>query len=126
MAKPTKTVNEYLQALPANVRRTLEQVRKAIKSAAPEAEEVISYRIPVYKYKGDLVGFMATKNHCSFITMSYPVVKAYKKELKPYGTSGTTIHFPLDKPLASSLVKKLVKARIKENEEKTVKKKKVK
>ncbi len=116
MAKPSKTVEEYLNMLPIGVRKTLEQVRKAIKSAAPNAEEVINYRIPLYKHRGHLVGFVAFKNHCSFITMSHSVVKAFKNELKPYDVSGTTIHFSPDKPLPSTLVKKLVRARINENE----------
>jgi uncharacterized protein YdhG (YjbR/CyaY superfamily) len=123
MSKPANSVDQYLQTLPASVRQTLEAVRKAVKSAAPDADEVISYRIPVYKYRGDLVAFMAARNHCSFITMSHPLVKALKQELKLYHTSGTTIHFPLDKPLPDALVKKIVKARLKENEEKAGKKK---
>ena len=103
--------------------KTLEVVRKAIKSAAPDAEETISYRIPLYKYKGHLVGFMAFKNHSSFVTMSQSIIKAFKNDLKPYKVSGTTIHFPVDKPLPPSLVKKLVKARLVENKEKAGKKK---
>ena len=123
MALPAKTVDQYLQALPLKVHKTLEVVRKAIKSAAPDAEETISYRIPLYKYKGHLVGFMAFKNHCSFVTMSQSIIKAFKNDLKPYKVSGTTIHFPVDKPLPPSLVKKLVKARLVENKEKAGKKK---
>jgi uncharacterized protein YdhG (YjbR/CyaY superfamily) len=121
MLKP-KTVDEYLNELPDIVRKTLTQVRKAVISAAPKAEEVISYRIPLYKYNGHLVGFMAFSKHCSFVTMSYSVINAFKNELKPYDVSGTTIHFPLDKPLPSALVKKLVKARIKENSVKKISK----
>jgi len=118
MPKPAKSVDQYLGGLDSKTRRALEQVRKAIKSAAPKAEELVSYRIPLYKYKGHLVGFMAAKNHCSLVTMSQPLIRALKAELKPYEVSGTTIHFSPDKLLPSTLVKKIVKARIKENEEK--------
>ncbi|MCI0449245.1 MAG: DUF1801 domain-containing protein [Chlorobi bacterium] len=118
MAKTAKTVDEYLNQISPKARKSLEQLRKAIKSAAPKTEELISYRIPLYKYKGHLTAFMAAKNHVSFVTMSVPLVKSLKNELKPYKVSGTTIHFPYDKPIPATLVKKIMKARMKENEEK--------
>lgn len=111
------TVDEYLNALPAGVRSTLEKVRKAIKEAAPKAEEVISYQIPTYKYFGALVHFAAFKDHCSFFGVSKRLLEKFKEELQPYKVSGTTIHFWAGKPLPSAVVKKMVKARIKENEE---------
>ena len=128
MEKATKTVpaaniDEYLSALPEKVRSTLEVLRKTIKAAAPKAEEVISYQIPTFKYHGFLVCFAAFKNHCSFYTTSHSVMKAFANELKSYDTSGVTIHFTADKPLPASLVKKLVKARIKENEARVITKK---
>jgi uncharacterized protein YdhG (YjbR/CyaY superfamily) len=106
MPKPAKTVDEYLALLEPKICRTLGNVRSAVISAAPDSEELIRYRIPYYKQKGALIAFMAFKNHCSFVTMSYKVVKDLKKELKAYDVSGTTIHFPLDKALPSSLVEK--------------------
>jgi len=113
-----RTVDEYLKALPVNVQITLGQVRKAIKAACPEAEEIISYQIPAYKYKGHIIiYFAAFKNHCSIYAMGYSLIEEFKNLLKNYDISGTTIHFPLDKPLPASLVRKLVKARIKQNEE---------
>jgi uncharacterized protein YdhG (YjbR/CyaY superfamily) len=84
----------------------------------PEATEVISWRMPMFKYKGQLVGFAAFSNHCSFFPMSSSVIAALKNELKDFSTSKGTIRFPLDKPLAAALVKKLVKARIAQNEQK--------
>lgn len=117
MAKP-KTVDEYLEQLDEKTRKSLQQVRKAVKAAAPEAEETISYRIPYYKYKGAFIAFMTHKSHSSLVTMSYDIVKKLKNELKPYKVSGTTIQFPHDKPLPMALVNKIVKARIKEKEEK--------
>jgi uncharacterized protein YdhG (YjbR/CyaY superfamily) len=114
-----KTVGEYLRQLDKITGKTLAQVRKAVISSAPKAVEKIAYRIPYYSYNGALLAYMAHKNHCSFVTMSYDIVKKMKDELKPYKVSGTTIQFPHDKPLPSVLVKKIVKARLKENEAKT-------
>jgi len=112
----SKDVNAYLAAIPEDKRATLQKLRRIIKSAAPEAVEVISYQIPVFKYKGRLlVGFGAAKNHCALYGMSY-ILKMHKKELKSYDTSKGTIRFPAEKPLPAALVKKLVKARIGEME----------
>jgi len=114
-----KDVDEYLAGVPEPARSTLQKVRAAIRAAAPpEATEAISYRIPTFQYKGGLVGFAAFENHCSFFPMSSSVVDAFKDELKGYQTSKGTIRFPVDKPLPAALVKKLVKARIAENERK--------
>jgi uncharacterized protein YdhG (YjbR/CyaY superfamily) len=110
-----QTVDDYLAALPEEKRDTLEKLRKAIKAAAPQATEVISYQMPMYKHHGMLVGFAAFKDHCSF----FPGAKAiatHKDELKAYGTSKGTIRFPVGKLLPAALVKKLVKERIAENE----------
>ena len=109
------TVDDYLAALPEESRATLEKIRKTIKAAAPKATEVISYQIPMYKQDGILVGFAAFKDHCSFFPGAKPVA-TYRDELKAYKTSKGTIRFPIGKPLPAALVKKLVKARIAENE----------
>lgn len=113
---PAKDVNEYLEALPANMRSALEKIRKAIRTAAPQAEEVISYAIPTYKHFGALVHFAAFKNHCSFFGVSKKTLAAFEKELEPFTISGTTIRFSPEKPLPSSLVQKFVKIRVKENQ----------
>jgi uncharacterized protein YdhG (YjbR/CyaY superfamily) len=110
-----QTVDDYLAALPEEARATLEKIRKAIKAAAPRATEVISYQMPVYKQHGMLVGFAAFKDHCSFFPGAKPVA-TYKDELNAYETSKGTIRFPIGKPLPAALVKRLVKARIAENE----------
>ncbi len=114
---PAKTVDEYLRALPEAMRTTLETVRQSIKAAAPQAEEVISYRIPTYKYRGPLVHFAAFKDHCSLVVVSKSILEILEQELQSYKISGTTIHFSPEKPLPAILVKKIVEARIKENEE---------
>jgi uncharacterized protein YdhG (YjbR/CyaY superfamily) len=113
-----KNVDEYLAGVPEPARSTLNKVRAAIRSAVPpEATEAISYGIPTFKYKGPLVWFAAFSNHCSlFPTAS--VIEAFKNELKGFATSKGTIHFPTDKPLPTALVKKLVKARVVQNESK--------
>lgn len=111
-----KNVDEYLQALPEETQTTLEMVRKTIKAAAPGAEESISYKIPTYKYHGPLVHFVARKNYCSFIVASKSILETFKSELEDYDISGTTIHFTPEKPLPATLVQKIVKARVKENE----------
>jgi len=116
-----ETVEGYLELLPEEVSLALEKLRKIIKAAAPGTTEVISYRIPVFKYQGrPLVGFGAAKNHCSFFTMSSSMIPKLARmraaELKGYDVSGATIHFTPDKPLSAALVTKPVKERIAENE----------
>ncbi|MCG2612639.1 DUF1801 domain-containing protein [Terrimonas sp. NA20] len=118
MQKTTaKTVDAYLASQPADVQATLSKVRKAIRAAAPKAEEKISYHMPLYKYHIHLVGFCAFTNHCSFFPMSHAVMKMFAEELKDYDTSGATIRFPVGKPLPATLIKKIVAARIIENDE---------
>src|SRR5260370_13127929 len=113
-----KTTDEYLAGVPDAARSTLNKVRAAIRSAVPpEATEAISYGMPTFKYKGSLVWFAAFSNHCSFFPTA-SVIEAFKNELKGFSTSKWTIHFPVDKPLSAALVKKLVKARIAQNERK--------
>jgi uncharacterized protein YdhG (YjbR/CyaY superfamily) len=110
-----QTVDDYLATLPEEARATLEKLRKTIKAAAPKATEGISYQMPMFKQHGMLVGFAAFKDHCSFFPGAKPVA-TYKDELKNYKTSKGTIRFPIGKPLPAALVKKIVKARIEENE----------
>ena len=114
--KPAKNLDEYLAAAPEDVRPVLEKLRRTIRAAAPKAEEVISYQIPMFKYHGPLVFFAAFRNYCSFYVVSKPIMETFSSELKPWDTSGTTIHFSAKNPLPASLVKKIVKARIEENE----------
>src|SRR5438552_8964546 len=112
-----KNIDEYLASVPEPARSTLNKIRAVIRSAVPpEATEAISYGMPTFKYKGSLVAFAAFSNHCSFFPMSLSVIEAFKKELKPFQTSKGTLQFPVDKPIPSALVKKLVKARIAQNE----------
>lgn len=123
MAKPANSVKEYLDSLPNNVKKALGSIRKAIISAAPEAAESISYRVPFYRLNGHLAAIVAHKNHCSFVTMSHDVIKQFKDELKQFKVSGTTIHFQPGKTLPALLVKKIIKARLKENLERELRSK---
>jgi uncharacterized protein YdhG (YjbR/CyaY superfamily) len=109
-------VEEYLAAVPADARATLEKLRRSIRAAAPKATEGISYQVPTFKYRGGLVAYAAFETHCSFFVMSPPVMKRHARELRKYETATGTIRFPIGKSLPAALVKKLVKARIAENE----------
>ena len=112
----TETVDDYLSAVPADARAALDRLRKTIRDAAPEAAEVISYQIPAYKHHGLLVGFAASKAHCTFHIMSVKVTREHAAELKNYELGKASIRFSPNKPLPAALVTKLVKARIAENE----------
>jgi uncharacterized protein YdhG (YjbR/CyaY superfamily) len=113
-----KNVDEYLARVPEAARAHLNKIRMAIRSTVPrEATETISYGIPAFKDKRVLVWYAAFSNHCSlFPTAS--VIEAFKDELKGFATSKGTIQFPIDKPLPIALVKKLVKARVAQNDSK--------
>jgi uncharacterized protein YdhG (YjbR/CyaY superfamily) len=115
MAGKPKTIDEYLAALSDDKRAALEKLRKAVRAAAPKAEECISYQLPAFRLDGRmLVAFGATANHCAFYPMSSSMVEAHKDELKDYDTSKGTIRFQAANPLPTTLVRKLVKARIAE------------
>ena len=111
-----ETVDDYLAAVPDEARVALARLRKTIKSAAPKATEVISYQIPAYKHHGILVGFAAAKDHCTFHLMSTSMIRDHAPELKDYQLGKGSIRFAANKPLPATLVTKLVKARIAENE----------
>jgi len=117
MAPRTKpeTIDEYLAPLSGEKRAALEKLRRDIRSAAPEAEECISYQVPAFRLRGRLlVAFGMGANHCAFYPGAYPI-EALKDELEAYDTSKGTIRFQAGKPLPTALVRKLVKARLAEN-----------
>jgi uncharacterized protein YdhG (YjbR/CyaY superfamily) len=118
-AAKEKTHDTYLAALPAPQRTALEKLRRAILSAAPKAEECISYGLCAFRLDRPLVAFAATKTHCAFYLMSGSTIDTHKDLLKNYDTSKGTIRFSPDEPLPTALVKKLVKSRIKENAERS-------
>src|SRR2546428_5535682 len=110
-ASKPKTHDDYLAAVTEDKRGALQKLRKAIKMAAPKAEECISYQLPAFRLNGKfLVAYGAAANHCAFYPGS--TVKALKDELKGYDTSKGTIRFPADKPPPAALVRKLVRLRM--------------
>jgi uncharacterized protein YdhG (YjbR/CyaY superfamily) len=114
--KKFASVAAYLKAVPPAPRAALQKLRKTIKAAAPEATEVISYGIPGYKHHGMLVYYAAFKNHCSLFGVGAALMKTHQKALAPYKMSKGTIQFTVDRPLPTALVRKLVKARVAQNE----------
>jgi uncharacterized protein YdhG (YjbR/CyaY superfamily) len=115
--KKFASVAAYLRAVPPAPRAALVRLRKTIKAAAPRATEGISYGMPCFKHHGMLLCFAAFKDHCSLFMSTY-LTKAHKKELASYHTSKGTIRFTADRPLPAALVRKLVKARVAQNERK--------
>ena len=110
-----KSVDEYLAAVSDEQRAALERIRKAVRAAAPGAEECISYGLPAFRLDGKgLAAFGAAAGHCSFFPMSGKTVATLAKDLEGYDTSKGTIRFAPGQPLPAALVKKLVKARIAE------------
>jgi uncharacterized protein YdhG (YjbR/CyaY superfamily) len=108
------TVDEYIASFPKNIQIILRELRQAIREAAPEAEESISYQMPAFKLNGTLMWFAAFKNHIGL----YPKITAievFKQELAGYEVSKGTIRFPINEPVPLNLVKKIVKYRVKEN-----------
>lgn len=114
MSRQYEAIDAYLALLSDDKRAALQKLRRAIKSAAPNAEECISYQMPAFRLDGRmLVWFGAATKHCALYPGAYPLV-ALKAELTGYRTSKGTIRFEADKPLPDALVRKLVKARIAE------------
>lgn len=109
------TIDEYIATFPEPVQEILQALRATIKAAAPDAKEIISYQMPAFKLKGNLVYFAAWKKHIGFYPASSGVREAFKDELSKYkGTSGS-IHFPLDKPLPLKLIHDMVEFRVGED-----------
>jgi len=111
-----KNVEEYLALVPEPSRSALNQIRAAIRAEVPAgATEIISYRIPAFKHKRVLVWYAAFSDHCSLFPTA-AVIERFKDELQSFSTSKGTIHFPLDKPMPVDLIRKIVKARVKQDE----------
>jgi len=113
---PYQTVDQYIAFCPEDMRPKLELLRAAIKEAAPTAVEKISYGMPYYHYKGRLIYFQLHTKHIG-IYLPTPVVEEHQKELAAYEANKATVRFPLDAELPIALIKKLVKARMKKNDE---------
>ena len=118
-----KNIDEYIAGFPEDIKIRLETLRQTIKKAAPDAEEVISYLMPAFKYHGMLVFFASFKNHIGFYATPTGHA-AFKKELSVYKEGKGSVQFPHNQPLPLSLVTKIVKFRVKQNMEKAEAKKK--
>jgi uncharacterized protein YdhG (YjbR/CyaY superfamily) len=108
-------IDSDLKTVPEPARSALTKLRAQIKSAAPQAEEALSYGVPAFKQGRSLVSYGAAKSHCSFFVQSPAVMEQLADELEGYDTAKGTIRFQPEKPLPASLVKKIVKARLAEN-----------
>ena len=114
-AKPT-TIDEYIDAEPADVRKKLRQMHDCIRSAAPGATEALKWSMPAYSYHRILVTFALHRHHIGF----YPTpsaVSAFKKELAKYKTAAGSVQFPLDQPLPLTLIRKMTKFRVRESQD---------
>ena len=117
IGKAARSVDAYITAAPKAARPKLRQIRALIKKAAPKAEEKISYGMPYYGYKGRLVYFAAFQKHIGMYA-AWPAGSTYAKLIEPYKVSKGTLRFAMDKPLPATLITKIVKARVKENDAK--------
>ncbi|NII27625.1 DUF1801 domain-containing protein [Pseudoflavitalea sp. X16] len=109
------TVHSYISKQPSLQKSLLKEMREIIKSVVPKAEEVISYNMPAFKQHYVLVWYAAYKNHIGFYPSS--AIAHFKNELTAYKTSKGAIQFPVDQPLPVSLIKKIVKFKVKEDVE---------
>ena len=108
-------IDTYLAALEEPKRGTLEELRRTILEIVPDAEQVISYRVPAFKVGGKTVaGFAAFKNHLSYLPFSGSVLPKLADELKSYAGTKSALHFAVDEPLPKELVAKLIAARLDE------------
>jgi uncharacterized protein YdhG (YjbR/CyaY superfamily) len=112
---PAKTVDEYLARVPPKQRAALRALRKTIRSAAPDAEEGISYQIPTFKQDGMLVSFAAFEKHCSFFPGAHAHWPQFAAQMKPFKAGKGTLQFTPEKPIPASLVRKIVKVRLADN-----------
>lgn len=110
----SKDIDKYIAGFPHDVRATLEKIRETIREAAPDAEETISYQIPTFTLKGNLVHFAAFNKHIGFYPTSTGIEK-FKNELSAYEMTRGTVRFPLGQPVPFGLIGKIVKFRVREN-----------
>ncbi len=115
--EPPKDIDEYIAGFPPSIQEILQKIRLTIRGAAPEAQETISYRMPTFTLKGNLVHFAAFKNHIGF----YPTptgTERFREELSVYKGGKGSIRFPLDHPIPYDLIRRIVEFRVQENLEK--------
>jgi uncharacterized protein YdhG (YjbR/CyaY superfamily) len=114
------SIEEYIEAAPAETQDKLLQLHEAIRSCAPGAVEGLKWRMPAYSYQKILVTWAVFRNHIGFYPMP-SAIKAFANDLKNYNTAKGSVQFPLDRKLPVPLIKKMVKFRVKESKEGTIK-----
>ena len=119
-ARPAATIDGYIERFSPDVKARLNQIRAAIKKAAPLATEKISYQIPTFYYNGNLVHFAAFKEHIGFFPTP-SAISAFSEELKEFKRAKGSVQFPLSDPLPLKLITRMVKYRVAENSKKTAK-----
>ena len=108
-----QAIDEYLRALEEPKRGTLQRLRRTILEIVPEAEQVISYRVPAFRVGGKTIaGFAAFKDHLSYLPFSGSALEQLGDELEGYAMTKSSLHFPVDHPLPKALVKKLIGVRL--------------
>jgi uncharacterized protein YdhG (YjbR/CyaY superfamily) len=106
-------VDEYLRALEEPKRSTLQALRRTILEIVPDAEQLISYKVPAFRVEGRIVaGFAAFKDHLSYLPFSGSVLPELASELEGYTMTKSALHFPVDRPLPKTLVRRLIAARV--------------
>jgi uncharacterized protein YdhG (YjbR/CyaY superfamily) len=116
-APVAKSVEAYIKAAPPIAQPGLKQLRQIVKASAPKAQEGISYGMPFYKHQGALLGFAAFKQHLGFFPGA--IVADFAAELDGYKTSKGTVQFPYGEKLPVTLIRKMIRAGVKRNEEQT-------
>ncbi len=109
-------VEAYLAGVPSAYRAVLEELRATVKEVAPDAEEIISYGMPAFRYRGNLVYYAAFRDHCSLFIGSVATQRKFAAELEAFEAGKGTVHFTPEHPLSRDLVRRIVKARVAENE----------
>jgi uncharacterized protein YdhG (YjbR/CyaY superfamily) len=112
---PFSSIDAYIATFPKDIQEILNALRATIRAAAPDAEETISYQMPTFRLKGNLVHFAVHKNHIGF----YPTpsgIAAFQEELSAYKGAKGSVQFPLDQPLPLDLVQRIVRFRVEENQ----------
>ncbi len=105
-------VDDYLRGIEEPKRSTLEALRRTILEIVPDAEQVITYKVPAFRVEGRIVaGFAAFKDHLSYLPFSGSVLPALASELEGYTMTKSALHFPVERPLPETLVRKLIAAR---------------
>jgi uncharacterized protein YdhG (YjbR/CyaY superfamily) len=111
---PPKDINAYIAGFPEDVQAILQKIRATIQEAAPEATEAISYQMPTFRLKGNLVHFAAYKNHVGFYPTPSGIVE-FEKELSKYKGAKGSVQFPLDQPIPYNLIRRITEFRVNEN-----------